>query len=144
METQIALAIISTAGAFANKLLEVWNKTPDGHKQTKQEKKIQSALTTTIEKHYTDLQSALTTDSVKILHYMEPGDPVKEKEVWKYLFPKKKKYVDEFEYRLRYLEALGLVKGGIRSEYRITRLGRAFLEEARRRGDFKRALKAGK
>ncbi len=46
----------------------------------------------------------------------------------------------EFKYRLEYLRLTGVVALVAGSEYRITRLGRAFLNEARRRRDYSKVL----
>lgn len=138
MDPRIVAAIISTAGVFAGKLLDAWHKTPVVV-SAKDEVKTQVALGKAIEQHYGDLQSGLSSNSVKVLRFLEGGDPKRDLEIWQYVFPENE-YAHEFGYRLRYLETLGLIKESVQAEYRITRLGRGFLEEARKRGDFKSTL----
>ena len=96
---------------------------------------------------YDQLRLALTDSCTKILRLLEGGDNERIQSIRERLYPNlvlpdvvKSEFDAEFRYRMEYLKNCGVVTlvGG--SEYGITAVGRAFIEEARRRKDYYRVL----
>jgi predicted transcriptional regulator len=135
MDPTVIVAIINTAGKMANKIIEGLGRPGD---QPAQEKKVEDKAEEVVKEQYRQLVQGLTSNCVRVLKCLESGDPRRAKWIWKKAFPKRE-YQSEFTYRLRYLSAIGLVIESM-SEFRITRLGRAFLGEARNKIDFREVL----
>lgn len=136
MEPIIIAAIIKTGGSIAKEILSSWKKNTEA--SVRDEKKIEKKLNKIIEKHYERITQCITPHCVKVLFQIESGDARRVKWIWRKVFPKRK-FEREFTYRLRYLCANGLVSESM-SWFRITRLGRAFLGEARIRKDYRDIL----
>ena len=101
-----------------------------------------------VSKHYTELRDAVTNNSMKVLAATEFGASFRRDQLRALLHPEldldhqsMMAFDLEFHYRLEYLVLLGLLTSGMR-EYRITRLGVAFLAAARERSDYASALAA--
>lgn len=100
-----------------------------------------------VSKKYSDLKNLVTPPCVKLLKFAEDGTYQDLKQFRDHLYPNmtfrdrtEEDALDhEFEYRLRYLVATGFFTTAP-SEYYITRLGAAFLAEARNQRDFKGIL----
>ena len=128
-------AVVTAAGPLLGKAIELFAGNRD--------RKAQEPADRVIQKTYDTLKGNLTGGCVKILKLLEFGyllysEDIREKlyptlqDAQEYLKPLDK----EFRYRLEYLRLNGVVTFVPPSEYGITRLGLAFLEEARRRRDY--------
>jgi hypothetical protein len=100
-----------------------------------------------ISEKYADLKNLVTPPCVKLLKYAEDGTYHDVKQFRIHLYPgltfeeriKEEAFDHEFEYRLRYLVATGFFTHAT-GEYYISRLGAAFLAEARTARDFREIL----
>jgi hypothetical protein len=100
-----------------------------------------------VSKKYSDLKNSVTPPCVKLLKFAEDGNYHDVKQFRTHLYPnmtfkdrtEEDAFDHEFEYRLRYLVATGFFTFAT-GEYYITRLGAAFLAEARNIRDFKDVL----
>jgi len=130
----IIASIISTSGKLASTLFQKWDSSP-----SPRQKKIDKLL----KKHFDEFRKHLTNNCVKILIYAESGKNIRAEEFRRIIYPQinygdplQKELDNEFEYRLRYLAAWGLLDRSIQSEYFITRLGRSFVEKARKTSEY--------
>ena len=95
--------------------------------------------------HYDVLRSMLTDNCVAILRRLESGMNLPRSALVSVVYPKlhegekKRLLTREFSYRMDYLTLLGLISR-VRSEYTITELGLAFLQEARIRKHYGKVL----
>jgi pimeloyl-ACP methyl ester carboxylesterase len=96
---------------------------------------------------YNKLQSVITPHSMQVIHTLEDGQPRHSREIWEKVFGKEHqgREMEEFEYRLMYLAVNGLIErnsqdGHAQQIYQITPLGKAFVDEARRRGHYRDML----
>ena len=131
MEKIIIEALVSAAGKLLSKVIESASERDDAaHEQAKK----------VIKKTYGVLRGNFTDGAVRILKMLEDGRNRMVFQIRQSMYPTLKlpqniehQFDGEFRYRLEYLRLNGVVYfiGG--SEYAITRLGQAFLEEARRR-----------
>ena len=138
MEPSVIAAVVSAAGTLLGKVIE-WAGRRDDAAQ-KQAKEV-------IEKAYDALKANFTDGAVTVLKVLENGENQAPFQIRHRMYPaltlskdQEPQFDGEFRYRLEYLRLNGVVTlvGG--SEYGITRLGQAFLEEARRRRDYYRVL----
>ena len=134
MESIIIASIISAAGKLTSTLLQKWDSSPILN---------QDKIDKFLDMHFDDLRKYLTNKCVKILIETESGKSMLARELRKVVYPGIglndplcEKLDNEFEYRLRYLATMGLLACGIQSEYFITRLGRSFVEKARKTSEY--------
>jgi hypothetical protein len=100
-------------------------------------------------KVYDQLRVEITDNSFRVLMLMENGDNQSASQVAVRLYPDvrrplgefSRQFDDELAYRLRFLCLLGLLTT-VSSEFAITKLGRAYLTEARERRDYGNLLRA--
>jgi hypothetical protein len=141
METSV---LISLAAEVSEKLFRVLVESWSG---SRSKDKKQARVDSWLKKNYDKLHDAVTDDSVRLLANVEFGHGLTIKSGRKLLYPNtglstgKLKLLDqEFRYRLEFLVLLGLLQRGMR-DYRITRLGVAFLAMARTEGHYETVLK---
>lgn len=134
MDPTIIATIIKTAGKLASTLFQKWDST-SGPNQDKVNKFL--------EKHFGEFRKHLTSNCVRILIGAESGKNIRTLELRELVYPDialndplREKLDNEFEYRLRYLATWGLLAPSIQSEYYITRLGRSFVEKARKTPEY--------
>jgi hypothetical protein len=138
MNAQIIAAIISTAGNLAGKVVDFWR----GSDNATEENATEEAAVRAVTEHYEDLRDGITDNSMKIIRYLEKEQARNLEEIWREVFGNEPKQ-EEFSYRLRYLETIGVVRmspSTVFIEYRITPLGKAFLNEARHRKHYEDVL----
>ena len=140
MELAILGTLVEVSAQLLKIFIENWNSSND---KDKKQVKVESWLN----KNYDDLHDAITSDCAHLLAASEYGDGLTITSARRKLYPKlslPKNKLDlfdkEFHYRLEYLVLLGLLQRGMR-EYRITRLGVAFLAMARSKRHYAAALK---
>jgi len=139
MDPIITSSLIGAATSLFKTLIQTWGK-------DKASDKTQAKVEKWADKRFEDFEQALTVNCVKILSFLEYSSGLRLPEARAKLHPELMLPTNEmhlfdleFEYRLEYLRLLGILNKGLR-EYRLTRLGAAFLAEARKRGKFKEAL----
>src|SRR5689334_8530155 len=128
-------AIANFAGTLLNKVLE-----PGYHKDDKSA----AAATKVMSKAYDTLRTDLTDGLVRVLKLLENGENLPYSDIRMRVYPSLKltpefttPFDEEFKYRLEFLRLHGLLmKVGSGPEYTITKLGQAFLQEARGRRDY--------
>ena len=127
-------ALITTSPTLISKAIE-WFKGKDANVDAEVEK--------ILNKTYDKLTNYFTEHCVRILLELENGIYLRIPELRRRLNPglqlpgeAMSQFDSEFRYRLEYLRLTGVLTLVAGSEYRITRLGQAFLEEARRRHDY--------
>ena len=135
VEPTIIAAIVSAAGALLGKAIELFagKRDPTAQKQASR----------VIEKTYETLKGNLTGGCVRVLKLLESGSLLYPPLIRQKYYPNLqlpedhlKELDSEFRYRLEYLRLNGVVTLVAGGEYGITRLGLAFLEEARHRRDY--------
>lgn len=138
MEPTVIAALVSVAGGALSKVIDWASKRDDA--ADRQAKKV-------VGKAYDLLKGNFTDGAVRVLKVLEDGRNRMPFQIRQSVYPElklaqdeKDQFDGEFRYRLEYLRLNGVVGivGG--SEYVITRLGQAFLEEARRRRDYPNVL----
>jgi hypothetical protein len=141
VEPTLVAAVVSAAGALLEKALEVFAGARDP--------KAQEQLAGVIHGIYPPLKVNLTPGCLRVLRSLEAGGlmypwMLRERFYPKLQLPQEQlKELDrEFRYRLEYLRLHGVVALIAGGEYGISRLGLAFLEEARRRRDYPSELLA--
>lgn len=141
MEPTIIAALIKAGVNLVALFVESWSKSPPGDKE---QKKVEGWLADP--GNYESLSKMITKNSVKLLLAAEYGKGFRIDEFREVLHPKlglspkEKPVFDlEFHYRLEYMRLLGVLTIGMR-EYRITRLGKAFLAKARANKDYASVL----
>ena len=137
-------AFLGTLAEVSAKLfgifIENWSRSKE---KDKKQEKVESWLG----KNYENLRNAISSDSAHLLAACEYEDGLSITSARRKLYPKlspSKNMLElfdkEFHYRMEYLVLLGLLQRGLR-EYRITRLGVAFLAMARLKRHYAAALK---
>jgi hypothetical protein len=135
VDPQIVAAMVSSIATLGTSVFEKWGRRPRAQIDTRVEERV--------DEHYDTLRALLTDHCVRVLKRMEDGQNHAPIELLRtiYLEVKEMGYEDvrrlehEFEYRLRFLEVLGVVTRPT-SEYFITTLGMTFLQKARDRRDY--------
>ena len=138
MEAVIIAAIITAASKAVPTIFE---RVLGGTSSS--DAKIQSFVS----KKYADLKNFVTPPCVQLLKFAEDGTYHDVKQFRTHLYPnvtfkertEEDSFDDEFQYRLRYLVATGFFTNAM-GEYYISRLGAAFLAEARNRREFRGVL----
>ena len=142
MEPAIILAIVEAAASFGTALLKRWKRSDP------QDPVQAEGIRTAVKSHYDDLQAGVTVRLAKILKFLRDSDieprvlPIR-RFVYSDLqldVEEARRFDNEFKYRLEYLTAIGLIRRMGASEYALTNLGAAFLEEAKSRGDYAAAM----
>ncbi len=138
LEAPVLAALVTATGKLIGKAIE-WASTKDA-KADAQAKEVLNEV-------YDKLQDYFTDHCVKVLLALENGSYQPIYELRARVHPTLQlpegamnQFDGEFRYRLEYLRLSGVVTLVAGSEYRITRLGQAFLEEARRRRDYNKVL----
>jgi hypothetical protein len=134
MEPTIIAAVVTASGGLLSKMIEWASKSnDDAHKKA----------TKVIGKTYDVLKGNLTDGAVRVLKFLEDGRNRMLIQLRQSMYPalnlaqnEEGQFNHEFRYRMEYLRLNGVVSFVGGSEYAITRLGQAFLEEARRRRDY--------
>ena len=138
MDPTVIAAIISAAASMGTSIFERWSG-----KATK----VDERLDQLVKGQYEKLRRFLTDPCVKILKRAEDGQNHDMSELRDLVYPnltfstvQQEMILDEeFSYRLRYLQLIGaLTQAG--NDYYITRIGMAFLREARERKDYFKIL----
>jgi hypothetical protein len=138
----IVAAVVQASGGLLGKVIDVYYA---GDHDTKADKETARIIKQT----YEPLRWKLTEGCVRILKLLERGDFLPVCRISQGFYPDlqlpeehRKALNSELRYRMEYLRLLGAVGlvGGANGEYGITRLGMAFLEEARRRRDYQETL----
>lgn len=138
MDAIVVSAIITAASKAAPSILEKVI-----FRSSNQDKKIREVVS----KNFDELRKLVTPPCVELLRFAEDGTYRDLKEFRTHLYPKmafkdrteEDAFDHEFKYRLRYLVATGFFTNAM-GEYYITRLGSAFLSEARDRRIFGEVL----
>ena len=140
MELTILGPLAEVSAKLFGIFIENWSRSKD---KDKKQVKVEAWLN----KNYDQLHDAVTNNSARLLATAEYGKNLTIDSARKKLHPrlslpddKLNLFDKEFHYRLEYLVLLGLLQRGIR-EYRITRLGVAFLAMARTKGHYEAVLK---
>jgi hypothetical protein len=135
MDSTIIAAVVTAAGALLEKAVELFAGNRDKKRQAPAEQVIQDT--------YDTLRGNLTDGCVKALKLLESGSLLYPGMIRQKFYPTLQLPAEplqtldhEFRYRLEYLRLNGVVTLVAGGEYGITRLGLAFLEEARRRRDY--------
>jgi hypothetical protein len=130
---------VTAAGSVLAKCLEVFTGAPDP--------KSQDQVREVMGETYDTLRGLMTDGCVKVLRRLESGSLLYPQMIRESLYPniemptEAMTFLDkEFGYRLEYLRQCGVLNQVAGREYGITRLGLAFLEEARRRKDYYQVL----
>jgi hypothetical protein len=139
MDTQIISVIVDVAGDLLRKVVD-WigsRKDPDADENARK----------VVEKVYETLKTNLAPHCVKILKLLEIDDYQPPSEIRKYIHPNlnmdketEEKFDGEFRYRLEYMRQNGVIAFMGGNEYRLTRLGQAFLAKARSLHDYPSVL----
>jgi hypothetical protein len=139
MDATIVAAMISAGAKIAPWIYDKWSGAP----RTPADEKIEGFVA----ENYDNLRALLTDHCVKVLKGMEDGQNHTLDELREYVYPNLNfqsyddagRFTKEFEYRLRYLQMVGVITQPT-SEYYITKVGMTFLHTARIRRDYFRVL----
>ena len=136
MEPSIILAVTAVAGNLLGKALELFagNRDPASEAEVRQ----------VAEEAYEPLKQNLSGGCVRVMKMLESGNLRYPHMLRKQFYPDvvdlsaedMSKLDSEFRYRLEFLRQNGVVTQVAGGEYGITRLGLAFLSEARQRRDY--------
>lgn len=134
MEASIIAAVVSAAGTLLGKSIELFaNRDPDS----------EAEVGGVIGKAYDPLKQNLSGGCVRIMKSLEGGSLRHTDQIRETFYPEldlpadaMRKLDREFQYRLEYLRQNGVLTSVPGGEFGITRLGVAFLSEARRRRDY--------
>jgi hypothetical protein len=137
MDPVVTAAIITAAFKAVPSIFDRFMGTPGT------DAKIQKLIS----KSYSDLKNLVTPPSVSLLKFAEDGTYHDVKQFRTHLYPnltfkdrtEEDAFDHEFEYRLRYLVATGFFTNAS-GEFYISRLGAAFLAQARNNRDFRDVL----
>jgi hypothetical protein len=134
----VIAALVSASGALLGKVIEWVGRKDDAAQEQAKE---------VIGKTYDTLRANFTDGCVTALKLLENGEAQMPYRIRERMYPQlnlPQDVVDqldgEFRYRLEYLRLNGVVTLVGAIEYGITRLGQAFLAEARRRRDYYKVL----
>lgn len=138
LEAPIIAAMITAGANVATSIFQKWSGF-----RTQADAEVEAFT----EEHYDTYRALLTDHSVVILKKMEDGQNHDLAELRNCIYPTLTfpSYQDEiifnkeFEYRLRFLEAIGIITQPS-SEYYITSAGKAFIDRARIKRDYFRVL----
>ena len=134
MEPTIIAALISAAASIGTSIFQKWSgsRTPLDLQTDKY-----------VGQYYDEFRALLSDHCVRILKRMEDGQNHDAGELLGTIYTDQindeRKVNSEFEYRLRYMEILGLITKPT-SEYYITPIGMSFLRKAREKRDYFRVL----
>ncbi len=135
MEPAIIASMINAFATIGTRVFEKWSNRP----RSPEDDKIDERL----EEYYDTLRACLTDHCVAVLKRLEDGQNRTAGELVGTIYPRlentTRELETEFDYRLRYMESLGVVTRPT-TEYFITPLGVSFLQKARGRKDFFRVL----
>lgn len=132
LEPVVVAAVVNAAGRLLPKVLEQFGgRDPDEAKSV-------------VEKVYPSLRKEITDTFVRVLLLLESGEnqhPLQVRPRLEALIDRQEsnpptKLEDDLAYRLKYLCLLGLLMPIGGTEFAITKLGRAYLEKARREHDY--------
>lgn len=138
MEAPILAAMITAGANLASTMFQKWSRKPAAE---------ETAVQNFVGAHYDTLRALLSDHCVLILKKMEDGQNHDLAELRSWLYPdlalpsyeEQVLFEKEFEYRLRFMEAVGVITKPT-SEYYITDVGMSFVQQARRNRDFFRVL----
>ena len=133
MEATVIAAVVSAAGGLLEKVIEWASPKGDDDKANTQAQAV-------VIKAYDTLRTNFTDGCVRVLKLMESGEIQPPNKIRALLYPTlhlvgeaEEHFDGEFKYRLEYMRLNGVLTMVGGSEYGITHLGQAFLEEARKR-----------
>lgn len=133
MDPAVTAALIGAAASIGTSIFEKWSG----------RKSVDEKTDRYVEEHYDEFRALLSDHCVRILKRMEDGQNHDSGELLRAIYPDpttdERKVGSEFEYRLRYMEIIGLITKPT-SEYYITPIGMSFLRRARERRDYFRVL----
>jgi hypothetical protein len=134
LEPTVIAALVSAAGGLLGKVIE---------RGSQRDEKAAAHAKEIIDKTYETLRVNFTDGCVRVLKLLESGQNQAPFQIRSKLYPSLKlapeamqNFDSEFRYRLEYLRLNGVLTMVGGREYGITRLGQAFLEEARRKHDY--------
>jgi hypothetical protein len=135
----VIAALVNAGGSVLNKIITWVQSSADSGK---------ADADVAIEKTYPILREAFTDGCVRILKAFENGQAahalmVRQRLYTDLVFPDPmiaSAFEGELRYRLEYMRLHGVLAPVGRTEFGITSLGQAFLEEARRRRDYYNVL----
>jgi hypothetical protein len=140
MEASIISAILITAGNLLGKVLE---RGKSGDPSPENDRVAADVA----QRSYDTLRKNLTDGCVKVLKILENGEYKRPDQLFESMYPelnlsvKENTYFQrEFGYRLQYMKLNGVLLYIAGRDCTITRLGLAFLEEARRKNDYHNVL----
>jgi len=142
IEAPILAAMITGSATLLSKAIDWVGKRNDG--------KAASDAKLVVDEAYDQLREGFTDGCVRVLMILEKGENRMAHQIREKFYPKLRLNPDdmravdsEFRYRLEYLRHSGALAfiGG--SEYGITAIGQAFLEEARKRKHYYDVLFGG-
>lgn len=139
MEPTVTAALIRAGVDLFRTFIEKWRKP---RKTDNKQRKVNEWVA----RKYDLLRDSLSSDCVRLLKVVRDGKRQTVKDFLNVLYPKlSKRRLDllkkEFRYRLEFMVLIGVLRYLPRvRKYDITRLGVAFLDEARGRGHYSRAL----
>lgn len=135
MDPSVIVAVVSAAGKLLEKSLELFSGISDPGSEAK--------VRQVAEKAYEPLKQNISGGCVRVMKMLEPGSLRYPSMLREQFYPDAalpadhmSKLDSEFRYRLEYLRQNGVLTQVAGGEYGITRLGLAFLSEARRRRDY--------
>ena len=141
MEAPIIAALVTAGGSLIGKLLEV------GGRYSRNDPEADKKAGDVTAQLYDTLKQQITDGSFEILLKLESGENQTPFQIVRRMYPSlsldremENLFMGEFRYRLEYLKIIGLLTMVGGSEYAITRVGSAFVEEARKRRDYYRKL----
>lgn len=135
MEPAVVAAMISAFGSLGVKVFEKWGNAP----RSREDDRVDESVA----EHYDTLRACLSDHCVAVLKRLEDGQNRSAMELVRVIYPSltdvTREFETEFDYRLRYMESLGVITRPT-TEYFITPLGISFLGHARGRRDYYRVL----
>jgi len=140
MDPTIIASIISTAADVGIAIFEKWTSPESDAKKIKKK-------TAFMKKHYNELRGMLSKNCMRVLKKMEDGQSRRVEELIVQVYSdfkgfgneEKQRLKGEFEYRLNYMEQMGVIVKPKR-EYFITELGILFINVAREKKDYPEIL----
>lgn len=135
MEPAIVASMINAFATIGTRVFEKWGNRP----RSQEDERIDERL----EEHYDTLRACLTDHCVAVLKRLEDGQNRTASDLVGTVYPKlenlTREFETEFDYRLRYMESLGVITRPT-TEYFITPVGVSFLQKARSHRDYFRVL----
>lgn len=141
MSSIVTAALIGAGTRLFTTFFEIWSASQKPDKK-------QKAINKWINNNYKSLHESLSSDCVRLLAELDGGKTLRLGDLVKVLYPKLsltnrnlKLFKDEFRYRLEFLTVIGVLCFlPYQRRYKITRLGVAFLEQARAKKDHHKVL----